>query len=792
MKNNYLEKLEYNKILDILSNFCVTNQGKEICLKLLPANNYNDVKKSLDETNEAISLLYRNGVPPISEISDIEGTTKILETYGILSIKDLLNLANIFKISDNLKDYFFVEHIEPSVFPILNNIFSNLYSNNSVVEKIFKSIIDENTIDDSASKTLQSIRKKQRNIVQDIKDKLNNILHSSSNSKYIQENVVTIRNNRYVIPVKEEYRSMIKGFIHDVSSSGSTVFIEPISVFELNNEFNNLKIEENIEIEKILQDLSKLFYPYVHGLKLDVSNISNLDFIFAKARYAKSINGNIPNLNIEKIIVLNNAKHPLLDQNTAVPISLTLGQDFNTLVITGPNTGGKTVTLKTVGLLTCMACSGLGIPADGSSSIFVFDKIFADIGDNQSIADSLSTFSSHMSNIVNIIDHCNENSLVLVDELGSGTDPIEGAALAISILEYIEKTQALTIATTHYQELKKYALVNKGFENASVEFDLNTLSPTFKLLVGVPGKSNAFEISKHLGLNSKIIDNAKSKLNDTDIHFEELLKNIYDNKISIEKEKEEISKKLENISEIEANLKQDNEDLIAKRKEIINNAKIEARKILLDAKEESNQIIKSLVDLKESANNNTAKSMNSLRNELNKKIKDISLDVNNNSSNNNFTLDLLNKNTDVFVKSLNSKGKIISKPSRDNDILVQVGDLKISVSINDIEILNTKKDTPKVNNSKVNVSGISKSKNVSSEINVIGLNVEEATFAIDKFLDDCSLAKLETVHIIHGKGTGKLREGIHKFLKTNPHVKSFRLGTFGEGEMGVTVVTVKK
>ena len=791
MKNNYLEKLEYNKILEILSNFCSTNQGKEICLKLLPSNNYDNVNQSLDETNEALSLIYRNGVPPISEISNIENATKILETYGVLSIKDLLNLANIFKISNNLKNYFFVEHIDSLEFPILNNIFSSLYSNNSIVEKISKSIIDEDTIDDSASKTLQSIRKKQRNIVQDIKEKLNNILHSSSNSKYIQENVVTIRNNRYVIPVKEEYRSMIKGFIHDVSSSGSTVFIEPISVFDLNNDYNNLKIEENIEIEKILQDLSKLFYPYIAELKLDILNIANIDFIFAKAKYTKSINGNIPSLNKDKIIILNNARHPLLDPNTAVPISLSLGQNFNTLVITGPNTGGKTVTLKTVGLLTSMACSGLGIPADDSSSIFVFDKIFADIGDNQSIVDSLSTFSSHMTNIVNIIDNCNENSLVLVDELGSGTDPIEGAALAISILEYIEKRQALTIATTHYQELKKYALTTKGFENASVEFDLKTLSPTFKLLVGVPGKSNAFEISKHLGLNPNIIDDAKSKLNDTDIHFEELLKNIYDNKLAIEKEKEVISNKLANISKLESNLKQDNEDLIAKRKEIINNAKIEARNILLEAKDESNKIIKSLENLRSSVNDDTSKSMNSLRNELNKKIKDISLKEYNNSSNNKVTLDLLDKNTNVFVKSLNSKGKILSKPSRSNDILVQVGDLKISVSINDIDIINVKDSNLKINSSHVNVSRISKTKNVSSEINVIGLNVEEATFAIDKFLDDCSLAKLVTVHIIHGKGTGKLREGIHKFLKTNPHVKSFRLGTFGEGEMGVTVVTLK-
>mgnify|MGYP002581438683 FL=1 len=607
-----------------------------------------------------------------------------------------------------------------------------------------------------------------------------------SYSKYIQENVVTIRNDRYVIPVKEEYRNQIKGFVHDISSSGSTVFIEPISVFELNNEIANLKIEENLEIEKILQNLSKLFYPYAEEIKKDIESISKLDFIFAKAKYSKNINGITPLINDNKEVKLINAKHPLLDLTTAVPISLELGTNFSTLVITGPNTGGKTVTLKTIGLLTAMACSGLNIPAQEKSSIYVFDKIFADIGDDQSISDSLSTFSSHMKNIVDIINNASENSLILVDELGSGTDPLEGASLAISILDYFKTNNILTVVTTHYQELKKYALLTKGFENASVEFDIDTLSPTYHLLIGVPGKSNAFEISKKLGLSEKIIDKAKSNLNKKDIDFEELLKNIYDNKSKIENEKLEISRELENISNLKKSLERDNSKLLEQEQEIINNAKIEARNILLDAKEEATSIISKM--------NNSAKSnseLNNLRNKLNKDIKNIYLTSNDeqeNTSKNLINIKDIKPNTEVFVTNLGQNGIILSNISKSNEVQVQIGSMKMNINI---KYLEKTKDSNKKTKSISSYASVSKTKNAKSEINVIGLNVDEAIFVIDKFLDDCYLAKLQTVRIVHGKGTGKLREGIHKFLKTNSHVDSFRIGTFGEGEMGVTVVELK-
>ena len=416
---------------------------------VLPSNDKQEVKEKLEETKEAVDILYRSSTPPITDIADNTINIKIIESNNTLSIKAILDLTKIFDIANELKKYFYTDYIKSEDYPILDAIFSKLYTNLSIIEKVRKSIIDENTIDNKASQNLYKIRRKEQNIEQDIKQNLNKIIHSQTYSKYMQESVVTIRNDRYVIPIKEEYRSQIKGFVHDISSSGSTVFIEPISIFDLNNELSDLKVEENLEIEKILKDLSSLFYPYPEELKDDIKSIGKLDFIFAKVRYSKEIDGITPKINDKKEIVLIDAKHPLLDKKQAVPISLTLGKDFSTLVITGPNTGGKTVTLKTIGLLTAMACSGLNIPANENSYIYVFDNIFADIGDDQSIADSLSTFSSHMKNIANIVQNATENSLVLVDELGSGTDPVEGSALAISILDYFKKKDILTVATTH-------------------------------------------------------------------------------------------------------------------------------------------------------------------------------------------------------------------------------------------------------------------------------------------------------------------------------------------------------
>ena len=738
---------------------------------------------------EAVNLIYRNSTPSFYEISDINVELKKLNSSFPLSIKQLLELTKILKLADDLKSYFDKEFLDISQYPILSEYFSNLYSNKSIINKISNCIIDENTIDDKASNNLHSIRKKQKSLELDIKNKLNNMLHSSTTSKYIQENLVTTRNGRFVIPIKEEYRSQVKGFIHDISNAGSTVFIEPTSVFELNNELNKLKIEEDLEIEKILFELSSLFFPFTNELSKNVQLIGRLDFIFAKAKYSKILKASTPIINSQKFINLKNARHPLIDFNKVVPFSLNLGTNFNILLITGPNTGGKTVTLKTIGLLLCMAYSGLNIPCDENSSIYVFDNIFADIGDDQSIIDSLSTFSSHMTNIVEITKVATSESLILVDELGSGTDPLEGANLAISILDYFKNIGSLAVATTHYQELKQYALVTNGFENASVEFDLATLSPTYKLLIGIPGKSNAFEISKKLGLSDSIINKAKSYINSEQIDIENLLKNIYDTKSLIENEKIEIENKLSKISSLEKSLEQENDNLKNKKQKILNDATIQARNILLDAKEEANDIIKKI------ENSSYTKDIQNMRNDLNSKIKSLNnsittsnLDTTLNSTNT-LTTEQIESGMEVFVTSLGKNGTIISShPNKSNEVQVQIGNIKTNINLKNLRKIDNLK-TQKNTNTTLN-NYVQKTKTVNTEINVIGLNIEEANFVIDKFLDDCSLAKLQTVRIIHGKGTGKLKNGIHQFLKNHPHVKSYRLGTYGEGETGVTIVTL--
>lgn len=789
MKQNYLEKLEYNKILKILASYCKTDLGKNHALSLLPFNKQEDVNHNLTQTLEASNLIERFGNAPISEIADITIYLKMLDSSGLIGTKGILDLTCVLEQAQDLKKYFYQDDVNQEDFSSLGNYFSALYSNSSIIEKVHKFIIDENNIADNASKNLNSIRKKKQKLEQDIKEKLNSFIHSSNHSKYIQEAIVTIRNDRYVIPVKEEYRSMIKGFVHDISSSGSTVFIEPISVFEMNNEINNLTIDENIEIEKILQELSALFIPYISELKLDFETIGTLDFIFAKALYSKDIKGTTPKIETKKRINLINARHPLINQDVVVPISVDLGSNYSTLLITGPNTGGKTVSLKTIGLLTCMACSGLNIPADEGSSIYVFDGVYADIGDNQSIENSLSTFSSHMLNIIEILSIITADSLVLIDELGSGTDPLEGANLAISILETIKNIGSLTVSTTHYQELKKYALVTEGFENASVEFDTETLQPTYKLLVGIPGKSNAFEISKKLGLSQKIIDRASSLLTSQDVNFEEILKSIYDDKIKIEQEKEEIEKNLNQITLLRKQLERDNSDLQMQEKELISNAKIQARNILLKAKDEATQIISDMKEISKSSEN--IAELNNLRNKLNDKIKSQAVLISNfaEASSNSITPEEVKINLPVYVTTLNKDGVIVSNLSKSNEVQVQIGSMKTSVNIKYLE--KSKKSQNKVSNNSDSYTKISKSRTVSPEINVIGLTVDEAIPLVDKFLDDCYLAKLQTVRIVHGKGTGKLKSGIHAFLKKHPHVSSFRMGTFGEGEMGVTVVELK-
>lgn len=784
MQNKNLNRLEFNKILDELDSHCNTYIGKSKVFDIKPFKNKDDVERALSETSLALQLIYRKGNPPIEEFNNIDIYIKNLYSNNFLSAKALLDVATVLKMSRTLKDYFFEdETFDLSSFGILSDYFSGLYSNLNVENKIFDSIIDENNIADNASKVLSVLRRNRKKLEQDVKDKLSNFIHSSAYSKYIMDSIITIRNDRFVIPVKEEAKDKINGSILDISASGSTVYIEPSAIYELNNKINNIKTEENIEIEKILRNLSILLFPLADNLSNDVEIIGSLDFIFAKAKYSKKINGVHPIINDTKYINLISARHPLIDPEKVVPIDIHIGDDYTSLLITGPNTGGKTATLKTTGLLSIMALCGMHIPAKEGSSIYVFDNVFADIGDEQSIQESLSTFSSHMITIIDILHQATSNSLILLDELGSGTDPVEGASLAISILEDFHNKGALTLATTHYPELKNYALVTEDFENASSDFDVEHLKPTYKLLIGVPGKSNAFAISKNLGLPEYILSNAEKYLNQEHIDIESLLKKVYDDKLEIEKEKEIIKKNSNQIELLRKSLERDNSKLNAEAESIVFNAKIKAREILLNAKDEANEIIKELnndeIDLKKA---------NKLRLDLNDALNNITPTTNNTAS---LSKENISIGQTVFIKKLNQNATVLTLPNKSNQLQVQFGVITMNVKLEDLALPTNTVNAQKATHSSTSFKNSFKAKNISPEINVIGMTVDEAIPIIDKYLDDASMSGLANIRIVHGKGTGKLRSGIHQFLKNNTHAKSFRFGTFGEGEMGVTVVELK-
>lgn len=734
-----LDKLDFKYITEKLATFTTSFDGKKLALNLEPSTNSLQVQSMLNETTEAVNLSHEKGSFPISEISDVSIYLKTLAGSLPLTSKGLIELAKVLRCARELNNYFYAndvakEDLPNTTFAALEPYFSYLYSNKDVEEKINKSILAEDLISDNASLKLSSIRKSKKSLEIDIKNRLNTLIHSSSYSKYIMDAVITIRDNRFVIPVKEEYRSFVKGFIHDTSASGSTVYIEPLSIFEINNKINNLAIEETKEIERILAMLTNLLKPISTYLKRDLDLISKLDFINAKAKLAIDMDASLPILADE--INLRFAKHPLIEKTKAVPNNIYVGKDFTTLVITGPNTGGKTVTLKTVGLICAMAQSGLYIPALDGSKVKVFDNIFVDIGDSQSIEESLSTFSSHMINIIEITKNVTSKSLVLVDELGSGTDPAQGATLAIALLEYFHNKGAFTIATTHYQEIKNYCITHDSYENASCEFDIENLTPTYKLLIGIPGKSYAFSISKRLGLDTKILDRASSLIEKPATDIETLMKEIYDDRIAIEKIKEEHSKNLNQVELLRKSLEKEASSKLEKEEQKLEKVKNEARTILLNAKEEANEIINELTKLEKG----DLKKANELRNSLNSKIKETSP---------NSSLDL-----SVLLK-LNNQETI--KPN--------------------------KKSTTHVQNSK--------SMNTSSEINLIGETAFNAVQELDKYLDNCTMAHLHQVRVVHGKGTGKLREEIHKYLKKSKYVSSYRIAGFGEGDYGVTIVELK-
>ena len=681
MLDKNLERLEYNKILNQLSTYCITTAGKKIAFNLHPSNNKETIETALAHTSLACELISINGSIPIEEFGDAEIYIRNVETQYYLSAKALLEVANVLRLARLCKEYFYIG-IDVTRFTLLEEIFNKLYSNENIENKIFTSIIDENTIADDASKVLSSLRKNRKKLEQAVRDKLSNFTHSSTYSKYLMDNIITIRNDRFVIPVKEVYEDKISGSILDISSSGSTLYVEPSVIFELNNNINGIKAEEAIEIEKILQSLSRLLFPIAENLKINIDTISYLDFIFAKAKYSRLINGISPKINNEKYFSFFGARHPLIDTNKVVPVDISIGEKYTSLLITGPNTGGKTATLKTAGLLCAMACSGLHIPANEDSSIYVFDNIFADIGDEQSIQESLSTFSSHMLNIIDILNKATSNSLILLDELGAGTDPVEGSSLAISILEHFYKLGALTISTTHYPELKNYALITDGFENASSDFDVENLQPTYKLLIGVPGKSNAFAISKKLGLSNDILSRATEFLKEDSINIESLLKSIYEDKIEIENEKENIRKNSNQIELLRKSLERNNKELDEKAENILINAQFKAREILLDAKDEATEIIKELNE-----ENISIKEANKLRNKLNEAIQKndgISLGISSQKSYIQLSANDIKIGDNVFVKKFNQNAKVLSLPNKAKEMQVQIGIIKTHVKLSDL------------------------------------------------------------------------------------------------------------
>jgi DNA mismatch repair protein MutS2 len=792
MNERVLRVLEFDKVVKKLAELTSSVSGREIAEALCPETGFAKVQKLLDETNDGVSFILRKGSPPMGGIHDIRSSIKRVEVGAVLNPGELLKIADILRASRNLKHYA-SDNVISEENNSVNELINLLYINKRVEEKISSIILSEEEIADSASSTLQNIRRKTKELQASIKEKLNDLIRSSRYQKFMQESLVTMRGDRYVVPVKQEYRNEVPGLVHDSSSSGATIFVEPMAVVDANNNIKQLKLKEQIEIERILQELTSDIVVFSEELKCNIQFLSKLDFIFAKAKLSLGYNCVCPKLNNQGKIIIKKGRHPLLDPKNVVPVDLWIGSDFNTLVVTGPNTGGKTVTLKTVGLFTLMMQSGLNVPANDGTEMCVFEKVFADIGDEQSIEQSLSTFSSHMKNIVRILEDVDDKSLVLFDELGAGTDPTEGAALAMAILECLHQMGAITIATTHYSELKVYALSTAGVENACCEFDVDTLRPTFKLLIGVPGKSNAFAISKRLGLTENIIERAKEFLTQEDIEFEDMLLSIEKNRSVIEKEKLSAQIYRQEIENLKKGLEEEKNKIDLQRDRLLKEAKEGARKVLLGAKQEAESIIaemKKLAKEQEIADKN--KAAEEIRIRLKGKIDKLEDSLSEAViQKQGFTKPIKNlKSGDsVIVVNLNQKGYVVTPPDKSGEAIIQVGIMKINVHVTNMRLIN--ENATEVSKSSIGKIGAAKAKNISTEISLRGLNLSDAIESVDKYLDDSSMAGLHEVTIIHGKGTGVLRSGIQQYLKRNPHVKSYRLGSIGEGESGVTIVELK-
>lgn len=794
MDDRTLRILELDKIIDKLIRSCASELGKEKARKLVPVRQPETVRRMLRETSDAVDFILRRGSPPLGGLHDISGSLKRAEIGSILNPGELLHIADTLRAARNLKNYSSI--VSPDADETENYISSliaSLATNKRIEDKIGMAIVSEEEISDTASTTLSNIRRQIKEQQNSIKDKLNSLIHSAKYQKFMQESIVTMRGDRYVVPVKAEYRNEIPGLIHDSSASGATIYVEPMAVVEANNSIRQLKIKEQLEIERILQELTMDVSGITEQLKANMSLFADIDFAFAKAKLSLDLNCVCPKLNNDKKIRIKKGRHPLLDSKTAVPIDLWVGEDFSTLVVTGPNTGGKTVTLKTVGLFTLMAQAGLHVPAAEGTELSVFDKVFADIGDEQSIEQSLSTFSSHMKNIVRIISEADDRSLVLFDELGAGTDPAEGAALAMAILENLHRRGAVTVATTHYSELKAYALTAPGVENACCEFDVETLRPTYRLLIGIPGKSNAFAISKRLGLQDMILDRAKEFLSGEEIKFEDILMKIEKNRAEAEKERLQAESFRLEIESLKKELEEQKSKLSAQREKLLREAREEARKILLDAKRD----VESMLDgmrraAREHDETLRSKAAEEVRTKLRNSINEIESSISENLIPRKGFIkppENLKPGDSVLIINLNQRGTVVTPPDKDGEAIIQAGIMKINVNVTNLKLVDEQAE--EIQKTGIGRIGMSKAMNVSSRTDIRGMNVEDAVQVLEKYLDDAAVAGLTEVTVVHGKGTGILRSGVHQYLKTNRHVKSFRLGNYGEGDSGVTIVTMK-
>lgn len=797
MNKKVFKTLEYDKITEKLMSYAVSPMAKEMAQDLKPSVSLSEIEQWQNETSEAEAMILRKGSIPLGGLHELRPQIKRLAMGGSLGIAELLNVGEFLYVCRRIKNYSINEN-KSETYNTIGPMFDLLMELPKLEKEISRAILSETEVADDASQGLKSVRREMKSSNDRIREHLNNIINSQSYRPMLQDYVITIRNDRYCVPVKSEYRNSFSGMVHDQSNTGSTLFIEPLSVVQLNNRIKELQIKEKEEIEKILQRLSASVYENLDVIESNLKIVAHLDFVFAKGQLSLSMKATKAIFNTKGYINIKKGRHPLLNSDTVVPINIYLGGDFTTLLITGPNTGGKTVALKTLGLFQLMGQSGLHIPAFDNSELGIFDEVFADIGDEQSIEQNLSTFSAHMKNTVSILENVTDNSLVLFDELGAGTDPIEGAALAISIIQSLKERNIRTAVTTHYSELKVYALSTEGVENASCEFDVESLKPTYRLLIGIPGKSNAFAISKRLGLSDDIINGAREFVGKENVKFEDVITDLEISRRSVVIEQERAEEYRLEAEKLKKDVEKQKEKTKQQKEKILAEAREQARMIYQKAKEEADSIIKEMN--RDARNRANQEKMNQNRRLIKEKLSSADSEITKmlaKRRKQHKAPEKIEVGDSVYIVSFDQHGVVVSAPDDNKNVMVQMGIMKIQVPLSELVIDEKSESENKVQNTRNNMRNISrkaaagKSMFVSPEIDCRGQTVDEGIGNIDKYIDDAFLAGLKQVTIIHGKGTGVLRAAVQKYLAKNPHVKSYRPGTFGEGEMGVTVVELK-